>query len=203
MESYVSVNLKKDEILIKLSEKVSYEKVVESLRKKLSELKDFYKESEMPIHVVGRILKNEELREVESIIKKEIKVEIFFDTSEELGLHGIKKVYDKAVDISETQFYNRSIRSGQKIEFEGSIVIVGDVNGGAEVIAVDNIVIMGALRGLAHAGAKGNTKAQISANIIDTPQLRIANIVKEIDRTKENIKKMASAKIKNEEIIIV
>ena len=56
-----------------------------------------------------------------------------------------------------------SLRSGQKEEYSGSIVICGDVNAGAEVIAGGNIMIMGALRGLAHAGAHGNTMAMISA----------------------------------------
>ena len=51
----------------------------------------------------------------------------------------------------------------EKIEFEGSLVILGDVNSGAEVIAGENIVILGDLRGLAHAGARGNKKAVIIA----------------------------------------
>ncbi len=48
------------------------------------------------------------------------------------------------------------------MEFEGSIVILGDVNDGSEVIAEDNIVVLGCLRGMAHAGAKGNEKAIIA-----------------------------------------
>ena len=74
------------------------------------------------------------------------------------------------------------MRSGQKIEFEGSIVVLGDVNGGAEVIAGENIVILGVLRGLAHAGAKGNKKGIIATHRIECPQLRIANIVKEMEK---------------------
>jgi hypothetical protein len=51
-----------------------------------------------------------------------------------------------------------------------------------EVIAGENIVILGTLRGLAHAGAKGNKKAIIASNLIDSPQIRIANIVKEMEK---------------------
>ena len=83
-------------------------------------------------------------------------MQIKFDSPRTLGLHGIVKTYNKEIAISETKFHRGAVRSGQKLEFEGSIVIMGDVNDGAEVIAGDNIVILGALRGLAHAGAKGN-----------------------------------------------
>lgn len=74
---------------------------------------------------------------------------------------------------------------GQRIEYEGSLVILGDVNGGAEVIAGENIVVLGILRGLAHAGAKGNKEAIIACSSIEAPQIRISNIIKE--RTKEEI----------------
>ena len=65
---------------------------------------------------------------------------------------------------------------------DGSIVVLGDVNSGAEVIAGDNIVVLGNLRGLAHAGAKGNKEAIIAAASIESAQIRIADIVKEIER---------------------
>ena len=50
------------------------------------------------------------------------------------------------------------------------------------IIAADNVVVLGVLRGLAHAGARGNKKAIIAANRIECPQLRIANVVKEIEK---------------------
>ena len=74
------------------------------------------------------------------------------------------------------------MRCGQKVEFEGSIAILGDVNAGAEVIAEENIIVLGELRGLAHAGAKGNREAIIAANKIDCPQIRIADKIKEFEK---------------------
>ena len=68
-------------------------------------------------------------------------------------------------------------------------------------MASDNIVILGVLRGVAHAGAKGNKKAIIAAEKIDAPQLRIANVVKEVEKTEEEfIKKYAY--IQGEEIVL-
>ncbi|MCI8636474.1 MAG: septum site-determining protein MinC [Clostridia bacterium] len=202
MKNCVMINLKKDEIVIKLQEEATQEEIIEALKKKLPELKKLYKNEKTPILVSGKILKNKEIDEIQEIIKNEIDVEIDFDMPKSLGLHSITKTFEKEIAISETKFHRGSLRSGQRIEAEGSLVIIGDVNSGAEVIASDNIVILGALRGLAHAGAKGNKQAIIAAGIVDTVQIRIANVVKEIDRDEEPMHKQSCVYIEEEQIII-
>ena len=185
MRSCISINLRKDNIVIKVNEEYSQEDIVYTLRKKIPDLKKLYQGEHTPIVITGKVLKNKEIDEIQELIKKYLDVQIKFDSPRTLGLHGIVKTYNKEIAISETKFHRGAVRSGQKLEFEGSIVIMGDVNDGAEVIAGDNIVILGALRGLAHAGAKGNVNAIIAASSIDAPQLRNANIIKE--REKEEI----------------
>lgn len=198
----VSINLKKDKIIIKLNEDTKQEELVECLKKKLPELKKLYKDEKTPINVTGKVLKNKEIEEIQNIIKEKIDVEIEFDSPKTLGLHGIKKTFEKEIAISETKFHRGSLRSGQKLESEGSIVIIGDVNSGAEVMASDNIIVLGTLRGLAHAGAKGNKQAIIAAGLIDTVQIRIANIVKEIDRDEEPLHKQSYVSVVDDQIII-
>ena len=185
MRSCISINLRKDNIVIKVNEEYSQEDIVYTLRKKIPDLKKLYQGEHTPIVITGKVLKNKEIDEIQELIKKYLDVQIKFDSPRTLGLHGIVKTYNKEIAISETKFHRGAVRSGQKLEFEGSIVIMGDVNDGAEVIAGDNIVILGALRGLAHAGAKGNVNAIIAASSIDAPQLRIANIIKK--KKKEEI----------------
>lgn len=182
MRNPVGINMKKDEIVIRISEGAEQKEIVECLNKKIPALKKLYKTERTPILVTGKVLKNKEINEIKKIIQDNIEVEVNFDSPKVLGLHGIKKVFEKDIENSETKFHKGNLRSGQKIEFEGSLVILGDVNAGAEVIAGENIVILGVLRGLAHAGAKGNKKAIIASNEIDCPQIRIANIVKEIEK---------------------
>ena len=152
------------------------------LRKKIPELKKLYQGETTPIVITGKVLKNKEIDEIQELIKRYLDVNIKFDSPRTLGLHGITRTYNKEIATSETKFHRGSVRSGQKIEFEGSIIVLGDVNDGAEVIAGENIVILGILRGLAHAGAKGNKDAMIAASSIEAPQLRIANVVKERER---------------------
>lgn len=202
MKNCVSINLKKNEILIKISENAEQKDIIENLKKKLPELKKLYKDSKIPITVTGKILKNREIDEIQELIKGKIDVEIAFDTPKTLGLHSIKRTFNQKTEISETKYYRGSLRSGQKMEAEGSIVILGDVNSGAEVIASDNIVILGALRGLAHAGAKGNRQAIIAAGLVDTVQIRIANIVREIDRDEEPMHKQSYVYVENSKIVI-
>jgi len=174
----VAINLKEDKIVIKLKD-ISHIELIEAIKKKMSELKKLCKTEKLPIEIVGKVLKTEEMNEIQELIQKEISTKIEFDSPKTLGLYSIKKTFNKEIEDSKTKFYKGSLRSGQKIEYEGSLVILGDVNGGAEVVAEENIIVLGTLRGLAHAGAKGNKKAIIAANIIDCPQIRIANIIKE------------------------
>lgn len=198
----VSINLKKDEIIIKLGENAEQEEILETLKKKIPELKKLYKDAKTPIKVTGKILKNKEIDEIQEVIKSKIDVEVNFDTPKSLGLSSIKKAFEREIALSETKFHRGSLRSGQKLETEGSLVILGDVNSGAEVMASDNIVVLGALRGLAHAGAKGNKQAIVAAGLFDAVQIRIANIVKEIDRDEEPMHKQAYISVADDKIII-
>lgn len=200
--SSVSINLKKDEIIIKLNEKAEQKVLIANLKRKLPELKKLYQDEKTPIRIVGKVLKNKEMDEIQKIIKDKIDVEIEFDMPKSLGLSSIRKVYESEVGISETKFHKGSLRSGQKLETEGSLVVLGDVNAGAEVIASDNIVVLGSLRGLAHAGAKGNKQAIIAAGLFDSVQVRIANIVKEINRDEEPLHKQAYINVMDDRIII-
>lgn len=202
MKNCVSINLKKDEIIIKISENAEQAEIIENLKKKLPELKKLYKDAKTPIKITGKVLKNKEIDQIQAMIKDKIDVDIEFDTPKTLGLHSIKKTYKKNIAVSETTFHRGSLRSGQKLEAEGSIVIIGDVNSGAEVVASDNIIILGNLRGLAHAGAKGNKQAIIAAGFVDTVQIRIANIVKEIDREEEVMHKQSYISVIDDQIVI-
>lgn len=196
----ISINLKKNENIIKIEENAKYENVTRELEKKLTDLKKLYRDDKTPIRVIGKVLKNKEMDEIQGIIQKYIDVEVNFDIPKELGLSSIVKTFSKETEISETKFHKGSLRSGQKMEVEGSLVILGDVNSGAEIMATDNIVVLGTLRGLAHAGAKGNKQAIIAAGTLDAVQLRIANIVKELSKDEENVKKQAYIYVEDDKI---
>ncbi len=202
MRNIISIQLKKGETVLKIAQGAEQREIMQVLRKKLLELKKIYKNEKIPIKVTGKVLKNKEIDEIQKLIKEKIDVDIDFDMPKTLGLSSIKRTFEQATIVSETTFHRGSLRSGQKLELEGSIVVLGDVNSGAEVIASENIVVLGSLRGLAHAGAKGNKQAIIGAGILDTVQIRIANIIKEIDRDEEPLHKQAYVYVLDDKIEI-
>ncbi len=200
----INVSQKNNLVIIKINSEASFADIISQIKKKVIQLTKIYKEEKTPILITGKVLKNKEMDKIEEIIKEKLDVDVDFDMPKELGLSNIKKTFVQEVSNSETKFHRGSIRSGQRMEEEGSVVILGDVNSGAEIIAADNIVVLGTLRGLAHAGAKGNRKAIIAAGKLDTVQLRISNVVKEIDRDEEPLHKESYIYIdenKNEIII--
>lgn len=185
MRSQIKINLTNENVIIKLNEEADQKEIVENLKKKIIELKKLYKDVKTPILVTGKNLTESEKIEIKNIIIEKIDVKVSFEAPQELGLHGIKKSFNQEIESSQTKFHRGSLRSGKRLEYEGSIVVLGDVNGGAEVIAADNVVVLGVLRGLAHAGARGNKKAVIAAASIDCKQIRIADVIKEIEEEKD------------------
>ena len=185
--SCINVSQKNNLVIIKINENAKIQDIIPQIKKKVYQLKKIYKGEKTPIKIIGKVLKNKEIDEIEEIIKQVLDVGVEFDMPKEMGLHNIKKTFSQEVSTSETKFHRGSLRSGQKLEDEGSLVIIGDVNSGAEVIAADNIVVTGAL---------------IVAGKLDSVQIRIANIVKEIDRDEEPLHKEAYVCINNNQIVI-
>ncbi|RME91266.1 MAG: septum site-determining protein MinC [Anaerolineae bacterium] len=79
------------------------------------------------------------------------------------------------LDEESALWVRRTLRSGTRVEFPGNVVIVGDVNPGAEVIAGGSVMVWGRLRGVVHAGAGGDTTAFVCALDLSPTQLRIAS----------------------------
>lgn len=86
-------------------------------------------------------------------------------------------------------FYKGTLRSGQKLEAENSIVIIGDVNPGASVIAGGNIVIIGSLTGSVQAGSGGNRNCFVMALSMSPIQIQIADIIARSSDKKNSDKK--------------
>jgi septum site-determining protein MinC len=68
----------------------------------------------------------------------------------------------------------KTLRSGFSVQNPGNVIVVGDVNPGAQVVAGGDVIVWGRLRGMVHAGAQGNESAQVCALDLSPTQLRIA-----------------------------
>lgn len=78
---------------------------------------------------------------------------------------------------SEAALVSRTLRSGQYVRYAGTVVVMGDVNPGAVIIADGNIIVWGRLRGVVHAGAGGDEQAVVGALQLEPAQLRIGWLV--------------------------
>lgn len=103
----------------------------------------------------------------------------------------------------EAKVVRRTLRSGQTLRHPGHIVVIGDVNPGAEIVAGGDIVVWGRVRGLVHAGALGGDDAVICALDLAPTQLRIGNHIARSpeERPKRAVPEMAS--IRDGQIVAV
>lgn len=115
---------------------------------------------------------NEQEKTSETAVEGDVQVVEFDETEdwEELRKN------DRETEKLPTLYIHRTLRSGQSISSEGNIVIIGDVNPGAEIIAKGDITVWGILGGIAHAGSDGNAYSKIRALKLNAIQIRIGNI---------------------------
>ncbi|PWH16920.1 MAG: septum site-determining protein MinC [Anaerolineae bacterium] len=81
----------------------------------------------------------------------------------------------KGLDDETALWVSKTLRSGTRIEYDGHVVVFGDVNPGAEIIAGGSVIVWGRLRGFVHAGARGNRQAVVCALDLSPTQLRVAD----------------------------
>lgn len=183
-------------ILIVLDEEINFLDLKEILIKKLKDSTSFFKEATASVMFKGRVLSEDEEIELIKIVSKysgldiscfkdsKIKLENSFKNkaSETKTIEQNSQIVPNLqenifIPTDNTYYYRGSIRGGQCLTHSGSIVIIGDVNPGSKIIAEDNIIILGKLKGIVHAGCKGNKKAFISALFMNPTQLIINDII--------------------------
>lgn len=113
------------------------------------------------------------------------------------------QLFGEAKGEANTLLVKRTIRSGQSIRFDGNVVVLGDANPGSEIVAAGDIIVMGSLRGMAHAGATGNRRAVVAALRLLPTQLRIADLISRAPDGKQAVPSAPEiARIKNDMVLI-
>ncbi|MBQ8379475.1 MAG: hypothetical protein IJX34_01515 [Clostridia bacterium] len=99
---------------MKINEEMTRKAILDGLKKKITEIKKIRKENDFPLFITGKVLSDDEIEEIENIIKEKIDIQINFDSPKVLGLHGIKKAFNKEIAVSETKFHRGALRSRTK-----------------------------------------------------------------------------------------
>ena len=164
-----------------LDDSMEFESLLDCIRERFKDSEGFFKNAKMAISFEGRKLtQEEEFRIVETITDHtSINIICILDNDalrEELIRQKIERFEDEQAGKT-GEFYKGTLRSGQVLDCETSIVILGDINPGAKVISKGNIVVLGALKGNAYAGANGNEQAFVAALDMDPIQIKIGDVM--------------------------
>jgi septum site-determining protein MinC len=179
---------------------------LQEVKMRLDQSQDFFKGANIIIDMGKRSIAENERAFLTQLIK-EFGLNPRF--AEELKTKTTSNNDNDKMAIEADQFkatitVKKTVRSGQRISFEGNLVIMGDVNPGAEVIASGDIIVLGRLRGTAHAGAEGDETAQIIAFQLRPVQIRIAGVITRDSEPGPKVKYMGPevAKIKDGMILV-
>lgn len=166
-------------LMIILDPEIEFDALCKAVAEKFKESEKFFGSADMAVAFEGRNLSaDEEERIIETILdNSSINIVCTIDNDPVKEERFRKKLEQITIseDVSLTKIHKGYFRSGQMMEFDTGVVVIGDINPGAKVVAKGSIVVLGALKGEAEAGAGGNDDAFIIALDMAPIQLRIGS----------------------------
>ncbi len=195
-ENIVVFKGKKSGITIILDDSADFSALKDVFIKKLDNAKKFFSGAKSSVSFQGRSLSENEEAELLAILKERSelvisdiksepkeKIEQPF-TASSMNEESVKRFksrfFEELGRVENTFYYSGSVRSGQSLRYNGSVVIIGDVNPGAEVIADGSVIILGSAKGSIHAGCGGTQNAFVAAIRLTPIQLRISDVITSI-----------------------
>jgi len=181
----------RDGLLITIGDGADWESVQAALIARIEAQADFFNGARVALDVGSRPLKAAQLGKLRDRLG-DFGITLWAVTSDSpktqqnarsLGLETqltkprpgrVVKPLDPHPEGEEALLVRRTLRSGMRVTFAGHVVVLGNVHPGAEIIAGGDIIVWGRLKGVAHAGANGNTQAVVCALDLSPTQLRIA-----------------------------
>lgn len=209
-------------ISLVLNDQCSFSEILTEVGYKLDEAKGFFKDAHLILQLQGRDLSDEEVEQLIEEVEHHSQIQIICvvpqQTEQEERFMQINQKLQKSVEVAKeesnelpkevkTEEYNKifhgTLRSGQNLLAEGSVIIIGDVNPGATVNAGEHVIVIGSLLGNIVAGNNGNCDAYVLALDMNPGQICINGIYGRSSdepgfRKKSRIKKQFQiAKIEN------
>ncbi|WP_291259323.1 septum site-determining protein MinC [Fusobacterium sp.] len=177
MNNYVILKGKKDRLSIYLNDEVDFLTIRDSLVEKIIEARNFIGKGQIAIEFTNRKLSELEENVLIDLIKVNSDLNITYVFSESDGeverIKFVKSVTEEGI----TKFHRGTLRSGIKLEYDGNIVVIGDVNPGALIRAKGNVIVLGFLNGTVYAGQDGDRDAFVGATHMNPVQLVIGHTV--------------------------
>ncbi len=206
-QGQISIKGTKNGLLLTLEPEISFAEMLDALSERLAEAPGFFRGASMAIDASRRKLRPSEKQELERLLAQyNVTIvpgeQILAARTNPGGVSrgqgsqpgiGLQRVHATAAgttnilhgmqlqkeirESSDTLFLKRTVRSGQAIHHPSNVVVMGDVNNGAEIVAGGDIIVWGVLRGMVHAGYSDNENATVCALLLAPVQLRIAHLL--------------------------
>lgn len=181
MDNSVIIKGLNNGIIVVLDAEIEFDLLKEKVVKKFRDSSKFLGNAQVALSFEGRKLTEDQQLELLKIISEQSELKIVclvMDDPEKDALFQ-KALEQTGEEKSKTNghFYKGNLRSGQSLECDTSVVVIGDVNPGASIVSQGNIVVLGALRGTVYAGSNGNDKAFVLALDMSPGQIRIADTI--------------------------
>lgn len=162
----------KDGLKAVLSDVAKYSEIKEIMLEKMNEAKELFQmKTGTNLYIEGGKISQKEKCDLRKCVQAVIGEDVLITFTENAGTKQMMPV------IYESVFHKGTLRSGQNVTSKGHLIVLGDVNPGAEVSAVGNVVVLGALKGIVHAGIEGDHDCCIVALQLNPTQIRIADII--------------------------
>jgi len=170
-----------------------WHELVLALDQRLQQSAAFFQDCQVHLNIGQRHVSAEQLRELFQVLQENqvtlarlhTASRASADAAQELDIRlGLPEAVQAPPELplgteqwSEGLLFHRTLRSGQALRHPGHVIVIGDVNPGAEVIAGGDVVVWGRVRGMVHAGAAGNDRAIVCALELRPTQLRIGSYI--------------------------
>jgi septum site-determining protein MinC len=195
VQGYVAIKGTRNGLLLTLEPGTSFGDLLSALSERLSEAPTFFRGASLTVDTSRRNLRVSERIQLEHLLahyqmsvtalemstekQKEIKKTVILpETPATPVLPKESALPQQDVrESNDTLFLHRTVRSGQAIRHHSNVVVLGDVNPGAEIVAGGDILVWGVLRGMVHAGYPDNEHALVCSLLLSPVQLRIGHLL--------------------------
>jgi septum site-determining protein MinC len=181
MNNSVIIKSNKQGITVILDNEISFDELKSLVKEKFTQSSSFFGNADMALAFEGRDLSNEEQQQLLDVIDESTNMRIIcvLDNKSSIGGREDAIASDSLLvnGNADGLFYKGTLRSGQVLESETSVIILGDVNPGGRVVAKGNVIVLGSLRGNAYAGASGNENCFVVALDMNPMQIKIADVI--------------------------
>jgi len=223
LQGYIAIKGTRSGLLLTLEPETPFGELLNALAERLAEAPSFFRGASLSVDTTRRDLRRSERRQLEALLayyqmsiaqlsaavppRTPSQPLITQDLNEPVSVGSLAAVTGDqtsrdARESDDTLFLRRTVRSGQAIHHHSNVVVLGDVNPGAEIVAGKDIIVWGVLRGMVHAGYPDNEGAMVCSLLLAPVQLRIAHLLSRPPEGLEVQPRPEVATIRNEQIVV-